>query len=233
MTIQIGQSALELLVEIVQTHGSIETMSLAIYRPTDGFLARIERSNPDLADRLRQDCRDVRWDNTLALDEQKLLIRERLYHDSYEEFDRRQPISAKEFTTENINYLIQNLLPDQTVAVCSVCTMRDGSTAHIPMMDFACTVEPRNLDLISMLVQVMGLRGAILNSGNSYHFYGFELLSQSDWLDTMAKFLLSAPLSDFRYIAHRLLGRACVLRISSSSSKPFVPTVSALIGTQS
>ena len=97
------------------------------------------------------------------------------------------------------------------------------------MMDFACKVQTENLKLIQLLIQFMGLRGAILESGKSYHIYGFYLIDENAWLNLMSKFLLSAPLADFRYIAHRLLGRTCVLRLTNNAMKPTIPSVKMIV----
>jgi hypothetical protein len=228
MIATIGQSASELLEAIVNRNPSINSLELAIYRPTDGFVARVALSNPSLAVRLRSEFPEVRWDPTLSILDQKILIRERLFHDAKDEFERRTSVPAEGFGMA-VQEIVKSLTSEQTVAICSGCNMRDGTRLHIPMMDFSCKVHPDNLKLIQILIQFMGLRGAILDSGNSYHFYGFDLIDENAWLNLMSKFLLSSPLADFRYIAHRLLGRTCVLRLTPNAIKPTTPTVKMIV----
>ena len=55
--------------------------------------------------------------------------------------------------------------------------------------------------------------GIIVNSGNSYHYYGRVLLSQSDWQLFMFYSILLGPYTDVRYISHRLISGYCILRI--------------------
>ena len=50
--------------------------------------------------------------------------------------------------------------------------LKVGNEMHIPMIDFEC-----DLDIVRSIVQKQNLQGAIVASGNSYHFYGFKLLS--------------------------------------------------------
>jgi len=49
-----------------------------------------------------------------------------------------------------------------------------GSVKQIPMMDFSRS-RPANLELIMQSLVKMGQRGALLESGASYHFYGFTV----------------------------------------------------------
>ncbi len=98
------------------------------------------------------------------------------------------------------------------------------------MMDFRWVPSSKALDGILSALRTAGVRtGAILESGRSYHFYGFDLLDQGDWLQFMGKCLLIAPLTDSRYIAHRLIDGACALRITPDKNHPKVPTVAAFL----
>jgi hypothetical protein len=229
MKIQIGQSAAELLCEVVAAQPSIEFITLAIYKQTEGFLERIASEAPSLAERLKSVSDKPRWNTTLAKHEQEFVIKERLFHDRSEEFSRRRIVPAKKISKSYFDGIVSGLSPDQAIAVCSICTTKDGDVMHIPMMDFSCEIAPANLDLLILLIRHIGLRGAILESGNSYHFYGFDLIDAKTWMELMAIFLLSAPLSDVRYIAHRILGQTCVLRITANKIKPYVPIVVSVL----
>jgi hypothetical protein len=104
--------------------------------------------------------------------------------------------------------------------------MKDGSFMHLPMMDFR--LEPTSEGLrrvVSALNQMQSIGGAILESGRSYHYIGFSLVSENEWLKFLAKSLLLSPLTDVRYIAHRMLEGVGYLRISTCPRKPQLPLV--------
>lgn len=50
--------------------------------------------------------------------------------------------------------------------------LKGDDEMHIPMIDFEC-----NMEKARSIAQKIGMPGAIIASGNSYHFYGFSLLS--------------------------------------------------------
>lgn len=234
MIVNSGMNALQLVFEIIKSNSLVSSVHFAIYKPTLGFKARIEKADPKLARKLNSGTSsdipmEIYWNHSLLKKEQALVLRELLYHDSIDEFKRRTKLDIRDFTPNRMHQVISSLADNQTLAICSNCDMKDGSTSHIPMMDFACEIKPYNLELIKRLIRLLGLNGAILESGKSYHFYGFELMSHQNWLELMAKFLLAAPLTDLRYIAHRILGQACILRITPNALKPTTPTVKAII----
>lgn len=99
---------------------------------------------------------------------------------------------------------------------------------HIPMMDFSCSESPDNLRRIERFFQITGWHGVILYSGRSYHFYGADLLNKDDWLNFLGDCLLSG-LVDIRYVGHRLKDKRGILRISSSSLRPKIPTVVSIL----
>ena len=173
------------------------------------------------------------WESVLAARwtplEFATLVNEALRHDAEDEVERRVQISANDLSQEKLNQMINALTDDRVLAIYSNCELDNSELAHIPMMDFRCPPNRNNLKRVELSMEAMGLRGAIVESGNSYHFYGFELFGEAEWLDFMAKCLLLSPLTDSRYIAHRLLGRACVLRISANNSKPTIPFIRSVL----
>ena len=97
---------------------------------------------------------------------------------------------------------------------------------HIPLMDFRCEISSKNEDLLRSVLPATGQGGGyVLNSGRSYHFYGARLLTVTGWRKFLGKCLLLRDLVDERYVGHQLVDGYCVLRISKSSVKPFVPRV--------
>jgi hypothetical protein len=121
---------------------------------------------------------------------------------------------------------------NMSLLVCSkVCRSEDGRVRHIPMMDFRCEPSEASLRLVSSSMRRLGQsRGVVLESGRSYHFYGFELMTESEWLEFMYRSLLLTPFTDPRYIGHRLLGGTARLRVTSSQGKPVTPNVVDRLG---
>jgi len=115
------------------------------------------------------------------------------------------------------------------LALCSMCEDAAGRKLHIPMLDFRIGTKG-DYGQIKLLTKALRHSreedGAIVNSGDSYHYYGFRLLSPDDWQRFMAAWLLLGPLVDVRYIGHRLMARTAALRLNAAPPlKPKEPWV--------
>jgi hypothetical protein len=123
------------------------------------------------------------------------------------------------------------------LAVASECRLRNGSTVHIPMMDFRCKRNSQNLrKIIAALRRIHGTdsnaRGHIayvLESDHSYHSYGLQLLDTERWFQFLGQCLLLSPLTDSRYIAHCLQHGKSTLRVSTSSRHNKAPDLVAIL----
>lgn len=115
----------------------------------------------------------------------------------------------------------------------STCEMHDGSTMHIPMLDFSISVNEKSLDIVSsaveaLLLSITGLdnsRGFILNSGQSYHFLGLRLITQQQLEHFLHRALLLVPLVDARYIGHSVLDGELCLRVSERLGRNDEPVI--------
>lgn len=122
-------------------------------------------------------------------------------------------------------------LEGQAVGLSSLCEFEDGQPRHLPLLDFACPKGSEHEHFVRAAAVGLGLqRGALVDSGASYHLYGFEPLTEVQWRDFMARSLLLAPYVDARYVAHRLLGGVGVLRVGAAPGKDTEPTVIAYLG---
>jgi len=98
------------------------------------------------------------------------------------------------------------------------------------MMDFICAPSESNLTMLAEMVSKLGLgRGYILESGRSYHYYGFRLLTLTEWEKFLGQCLLMYGFADDRYIGHQLVDGHCVLRLSSGALKNFTPRLVAKV----
>ena len=141
--------------------------------------------------------------------------------------------SARELSDPGFRFPVSD--NDELLAICSRCMRADGSVGHLPMLDFRAeaSTEPataaRTLELITKaLIEIGAPDGVVANSGNSYHYYGFDSVTEVEWREFMLNCLLLEPVVDVRYIAHRLLSGGAALRITSSSEMP-MPHVVACI----
>jgi hypothetical protein len=94
---------------------------------------------------------------------------------------------------------------------------------HIPILDLDIPVGENGMETAAEVFANLGVaHGAIINSGASYHGWGLELLTDSDWRKFMARALLLDKI-DRRWVGHRLIDGQANLRISEKRGK--VPTV--------
>ncbi len=114
---------------------------------------------------------------------------------------------------------------DETLAITSIISCRDGQIRHLPLIDFDCEVNSNNLQMIKdFFKQTIG-QGIILESGRSYHGYGTKLLSEKEMITFLGHCLLLLGFIDERYIGHRLLDREMCLRITANCLRPEIPKV--------
>lgn len=102
---------------------------------------------------------------------------------------------------------------------------------HIPMIDFSCRISARNQKMIKQSMKEVGEeKGAILESGRSYHYYGLSLMTEEDWHRFLGKcLLLPDNIIDSRYIGHSLLEGCCCLRISTTNLRDKIPRTVAVL----
>lgn len=120
------------------------------------------------------------------------------------------------------------LAPGRMLTVLSRVTLANGQIRHIPMLDFRVPSSVENLVTVVEILRELGNDGIVLDSGQSYHYYGFNLLD-SDGLRVFGNALLYTPLVDYRWIAHQLIEGSCALRIARGGNSKRIPIVEALI----
>lgn len=119
--------------------------------------------------------------------------------------------------------LIQkNSLAHAETCVVSEVVLSNGAIQHLPMIDFHCAPTLAGKAAATAVCRRIFPKGAILvQSGESFHAYGRELLSVSQFYQFLGRALLYSPIIDRAYIAHQLIEGRCALRISSvSKAKP-------------
>lgn len=132
---------------------------------------------------------------------------------------------------------IQETQKEGFLCLISKVKLKDGTYKHIPMIDFVISSKDKNnLSKVKKFLKFMGEKmGVILDSGKSYHYYGFNLLTEDEWNIFMSKCILLDKdkewknMVDVRHIAgHRRIEKYSLLRLNSFNGiKPFEPKVVA------
>ncbi|HUS60325.1 MAG TPA: hypothetical protein VMX76_03030 [Nevskiaceae bacterium] len=95
---------------------------------------------------------------------------------------------------------------------------------HIPMLDFECPKTGGNLNAILRGLRAQGQKGFILDSGNSFHFWGINLLFESGMLPEYEwrTFLIrnrENPFVDKRFVEVSLKNGFTCLRITETAER--------------
>jgi hypothetical protein len=200
-TVRIGDTAPELVVALSRINPQLKSLSFTIYLPVPGVDERVG---------------DV--DDT----ELREIARNFLHHDYSS--NKQWLVDASELTIEMIRAKIASIPPGLALGLESKCTFHDSTTRYIPMVDFKPSPSEHNLELLKCFLKELAFPGSIVDSGGSYHFYGFDFLNEREWIEFMGKCLL-IPWSDSRWIAHSLIAGGGDLRISATDQKPKLPSV--------
>lgn len=203
--IKVGDTAPNLVLALARMNPRLKSLSFTIYSPTPGVHERLaEPANRPAAD----------------------IVSDFLHHDNSS--NKQWQVLTSDLTNELLNDKIAGLPRSLALGLDSKCIFQDASARYIPMMDFRSTPNADNLELLKEFFKRIGCEGIIVDSGASYHFYGFDFLDYTQWIRFMGKCLL-VPWSDPRWIGHSLVAGSGVLRISASERKQKVPSVCEIL----
>ncbi len=139
-------------------------------------------------------------------------------------------IPAKDLSVQRILDVMRALPPTHGLGMSSRVKLRSGQVRHIPMLDFLCRKSPSNKQLIHTVVARLGQKeGIVVDSGRSYHFYGTSLMTAIAWRKFLGMSSLLAPITDVRYIGHRLIDNECFLRVADAGSKSIPKVVGVVV----
>ena len=111
---------------------------------------------------------------------------------------------------------------DETIALCStVGTVGD----RLLLLDFSAPVSADNTAEILACARILGWRGWLLASGNSYHWIGAEPLTVDAWCGAMASALLLPVPIDVRYMGLSMRRGVGAARLFACVAKPTEPYV--------
>ena len=237
--VEVGWDAISLVKHLPELVPDIRVLTLVEYRPTPSLSERLV-SDPaakgvvEAADTLRIRTENALpyWDAVLtaawASASFETFVVEALEHTPGA--TRVTQMTIEELREGGLDRAVDSLSDEFVLGLGSLCVVADGASAHLPLMDFRMLPRLQDVDKLKMALHTLGQRrGAILHSGRSYHYYGFELMTRDAWIEFCAKCLLLSPLTDVRFIGHRILAGSAALRLTRSTRKPHVPTIVAAL----
>lgn len=119
--------------------------------------------------------------------------------------------------------MIKNLIvsnPTENYALNSSIVLKNDVRYHLPLLDFHIPSNLNNLIQVKKVLFLLDLhQGYILDSGESYHYIGINLLNEDALINFLSKALLFSPIIDRAWISHQLLERSCSLRVSNKNNK--------------
>lgn len=199
--IKIGDPVLDFVLSFARMNPSLKSLSFTIYAPKPGV-------NERLANSATRSATDI--------------VGDFLHHDNRP--NKQWQVAVNDLTAEMLRDKIASLSADLAMALDSRCTFQDSSTKYIPMMDFKPPPDENNLEMLKEFLNRISYNGIIVDSGASYHFYGFDFLEHVQWIAFIGKCLLT-PWSDSRWIGHSLIAGGGALRISANRYKQKLPLV--------
>lgn len=204
MNFQENQSSLEVVQEIVASYKEIEFVKLILHDVGINWGQRYDTNSKIVA----------------HLDESLVQV---------------LPLEWKKFTrSEFLELKLENLTTTEQHQVWSFTSkvrLTDGSYRHIPMMNFH-PLKGVSVEDILYFIRLIepSHKAVLLESGRYFHYYGGLLLTEEDWLQFNAKFLMPMILVRSRYIGHRVRDGYSTLRLTHDNQfKPKIPRVQQLI----
>lgn len=110
--------------------------------------------------------------------------------------------------------------PTENYALNSIIVLKNKGKFHLPLLDFHIPSNINNFTQVKKVLFLLDLhRGYILDSGESYHYIGVDLLDEETLVNFLSKALLFSPIIDRAWISHQLIERSCSLRVSNKNNK--------------
>lgn len=234
----VGKEAADAFQAIVASHIHLVEVSLVEYPPPPRLQERVPitevvRQVLNEAVRLRSSLSLPFWDCVMLSCEQQEIASEPLLDAAL--FHRRLRGKEAWLTREavlagEVQRQCARLPAGPQLAATSEVRDGHGSEFHIPLLDMHCSQSAANLELVERIARRLMPEGSlVLESDKSYHLYGRSLLTPAQLIDFLAQALLFSPIVDRTFIAHQLLERRCILRLTAREDKKHVPTVTKVL----
>jgi hypothetical protein len=107
-------------------------------------------------------------------------------------------------------------LPGRQLVSLSSRVRANGQVGHLQLLDLGLAYRPGSDDAVQTALDVLGLRGLLMASGKSYHFYGSSIDTWEAYADLLAGASLLSPLVDSRWALRQIRAGRGVLRVSTN-----------------
>lgn len=127
------------------------------------------------------------------------------------------------------------------VSLSSKIILKDNQESHLILADLALGKSKENLELIKNrfqeIIKPQYGGGFFLETGNSYHYFGKNVLNKDDWHKFLGSLLITSVVTDTptgvsildlvdnRHVGHSLRREASCLRLTTIGAKTFSPRV--------
>jgi hypothetical protein len=237
----IGFSSVEAIGALLSLHPEIAELTL--FEPTPVSIAQDRLRNDSETQSIIDVGLEIRaklglpfWDAVLAATFGRgrpgfPVLEQALFHNSSPH--RRVRVQSSRWSASHVGPILIDASRNRMVVLSSLVRLENGERKHIPFVDFHCPVSAANEDLCGHAASLLDPDGGyLLESGESYHFYGKSLLSEVNLYVFLGRVLLLCPIADRAWVAHQLIEGACGLRISAKANGGPVPrVVREIIGT--
>lgn len=207
------------IIEKILTYNNIQKFSITNFPKNPLLQDRQEndtKANEQIkkALQLREDLSMPFWDAIMLTffsnpDYSKTLLNNVKFHNANIEI---KTFSFNEF--EPLKNLVEKA--EINYAFVSKVILAEGTAMHVPMLDLHCPNNAYNLALaIDVINSIYNYPGFLLESGDSYHFYGQHLFTEKEMKTFLGLALQYSPVIDKMWIAHQLREQCCALRISA------------------
>jgi hypothetical protein len=115
-------------------------------------------------------------------------------------------------------FINKNLNRD--IALNSTVLLSTGQIMHIPMLDFKIPYSESATEVVKGVIRALDLHGAILASGRSYHFIGYNIIDYNSLHELLCKFMIFHPISDKYWAIHQLIEKSASLRVTNKYGFP-------------
>lgn len=125
-----------------------------------------------------------------------------------------EPVSENSLRTT----LAQHLSPGHMLGLCSRFEMRSGNSLHALLVDFRIRKSATALATVKAGCNAIGFAGWVIETTNSYHFYGDHPVDEREWLRFMGRWLLLETIVDVRYVGHCIIELISCLRLTADDT---------------
>jgi hypothetical protein len=236
-----GNDAIQVAAKLLNAlpSGSMGTFAEVTIPPAaQQRLTSMEKLQPLISKalKLRQDYGVSFWMALMyiaELDDHQLppeLLRAASFHQPMANAETRT-VATESITADTIRAWAATTSPGRILVLSSKIVLPGNRAVHIPMLDFRVRSSLGNQRTAELVISQLNAAGWLLDSGQSYHFYGAQLLADDQLRTFLTRALFFTPIVDYRWIAHQLLENACALRIAPGGHAQKMPELVSTIRT--